>query len=452
MGNLNSVCTVTISSSSRTPSQVGFGTPLIAGYHTRYVDRVREYSSLDALVADGFSTTVNTVGYAIYKAVQVAFSQNPAPSKVKVGRRANAPAQVIDLTVTDNTTGLLYEVTVGGFAVTYTVTTGQSLAQIATAIQGLLTTALGALATVTTTGSPASTVHIVTTTPGVLLDVTGRSAHLTLRNATADPGLAADLAAINAADSDWYGLALDSNSAAEITVAAAWVASTAFKFGCFDTADTACGDSGSTADILYTEHALTHGKSAIVYNDAALQSCSGIALLAEELPWDPPGKRTWEYKTLRGVPFGTPSETQQSAITTKCGVYYIELAAIGVTRNAKASSGEWIDINVGTDWFIARLQEAVYGLFVNNGKVPYTPQGLALVESVIRGMLLSASSADGKSLLAQNTAETPQNVVMPIWANILPADKAARRLTGVSFSAYYSGAIHSAQLVGTFTV
>jgi|WetSurMetagenome_2_1015567.scaffolds.fasta_scaffold23242_3 hypothetical protein len=450
--NLSNIISITISANTRTPSQVGFGTPLICGYHTRYPARVKEYADLDALVEDGFSTTPGAVGYAIYKAAQVICSQNPRPPSFKVGRRASAPSQVLELTPTATAAGTEYAFTIGGHDIAYTVAGTMTLAQIATAIQGLTTTALGAAATVTTTGTPANTVHIATTDAGALLEVTGKSPNLTFHNATTDPGLAADLAAIALADDDWYGLCLDSNSAAEITVAAAWVEAQLFKIGAFDTSDTACGDVGSTTDVMATEKALSHAKSIILYNDASLLSFTGAGLLAEELAYPIPGKRTWAYKTLRSVPVGNPSTTQQSAIQGKNGNVYVMLKGIGVTLFGKSPDGDYLDLTTGVHWFHARLQERVFGMYVNAGKIPMTSTGITQHESCIRAQMAEATSPDGLSLLASDTKDTPQTVTMPTLASLSTADKANRNLTGCKFSAYFAGAIHKTQMAGTFSV
>jgi hypothetical protein len=90
-------------------TQEAFSVGSVIGYHTHYPDRQRTYTSPAALVADGFSTTE-----PLYRAASIYFDQNPGPTELVVGRRANAYTQTVDLTLTDVTVGDLYSVTVIG--------------------------------------------------------------------------------------------------------------------------------------------------------------------------------------------------------------------------------------------------------------------------------------------------------------------------------------------------
>ena len=56
MSTLTQFANVSITSATQTPSRVGFGTPLVLGYFTAWPDRVRTYSSLTAMVADGINS------------------------------------------------------------------------------------------------------------------------------------------------------------------------------------------------------------------------------------------------------------------------------------------------------------------------------------------------------------------------------------------------------------
>ena len=102
---------VSISNAS-SPTVQGLTTPLIACYHTHYADRVRVYSAatmLTQMVTDGFS--VNEAGY---KAAEAVLAAPLAPSQVCIGRRANPPLQILNLTLTDGTVGDSYNFTLVG--------------------------------------------------------------------------------------------------------------------------------------------------------------------------------------------------------------------------------------------------------------------------------------------------------------------------------------------------
>ena len=80
--SLNDVTRVTISRETAMPTQIGFGTPLVMAYHTKFPERVREYESVDDMLDDGF-----TVNDPAVLAVQAIFSQSPRPASALVGER-----------------------------------------------------------------------------------------------------------------------------------------------------------------------------------------------------------------------------------------------------------------------------------------------------------------------------------------------------------------------------
>ena len=112
--------------------------PMLMGYHTHYVDRVREYSSLAGLVADGFSATG-----PIYRMAQALLAQPIAPSNFKVGRRANAPVHAVELTPLTDVVGNNIQITITscntGVSRTYSqACTGGGVPAEATALAALI--------------------------------------------------------------------------------------------------------------------------------------------------------------------------------------------------------------------------------------------------------------------------------------------------------------------------
>lgn len=130
--SLEDIASVTISSTSQQPTRAGFGTALLLAYHTKNVDRVRSYTSLTALVADGF-----TPQSAVYRAVAAIFSQNPRPVRVKVGRRALPFTQVVRVVpsaLVSASVSETYTLEVDGFEVSYTSDTTGTLAEVCTGL------------------------------------------------------------------------------------------------------------------------------------------------------------------------------------------------------------------------------------------------------------------------------------------------------------------------------
>ena len=110
------------------------------------------------------------------------------------------------------------------------------------------------------------------------------------------------------------------------------------------------------------------------------------------------------------------------------------------------ASGEYIDVVRGRDWLSTRLAEDVFGLFASLEKVPFTDQGIALVETAVRGVLQEGVNA---GLLSSNPAPV---VTVPKAADVSALNKASRMLPDVNFTATLSGAIHKAEINGTISV
>lgn len=431
---LSDLVVVNITAETRTPTQEGFGVLMLAGYHTKYVDRVRSYTSLAGLVSDGFATTD-----PIYKAAAVAFSQNPRPERIKIGRRASPASQSIRLTPTVTTQGFVYRLTVEGTALTYTVLAAATTTTIATAIAALI----DALATVAASSSGAN----ITVTPQVantLVSIESWSPELTVQDLTADPGLAADLTAINAADPDWYGLALDSNGKAEVLAAAAWAESNSKLFVAQS------GDSdvlaAPTTDVFGTLQASAYGRTVPVFHPSICAQWIAVGLMAQRFTAQP-GSDTWAYKTVAGVAVHRAlTSTERTNALAKAATIYETNAGVNVTVGGKVAGGEWADVVRGLDWLRARLRERVFGVMISTPKLPYTQAGIDTVGEAVKGVLdLAASPA--VQLLDNGT----QSVLVPKVGSVSTTDKQNRTLSNVQWSAKLAGAIHLVTVNGTVT-
>jgi len=134
---VESVVDVQISAETRFPTRAGFGTMLVLGYHTAWLERVRVYEELDALADDGITENDPQTG-KIYAAVRAAFSQNPRPRQIKVGRRVGAPDQSIRLTPTSVEEGWTYSFSVGGVPFAYTAQAGDAVGDVTAALEALM--------------------------------------------------------------------------------------------------------------------------------------------------------------------------------------------------------------------------------------------------------------------------------------------------------------------------
>lgn len=259
---------------------------------------------------------------------------------------------------------------------------------------------------------------------------------------TSDTDVTASLAAIQAENDDWYGVVADTSSTGvDAEALAAWVES-AKKFCILWTDDEDTLSSSSTGDLAYKLKALGYDRTAVIYHDG--EGYPDAAWMGEGFPYEP-GESTWAFKTLKGVSPDNLSGSAETALKAKNCNYYHTIGGVNITENGKVASGEFVDIIIGTDWIEARLREAVYSALVNNRKFPYDDNGITAMQGIVNGVL---QQAVGQGILQANSVE----VSVPKYADIPQADRIARKLPDIKFTALYLGAIHAVSISGSISV
>lgn len=265
------------------------------------------------------------------------------------------------------------------------------------------------------------------------------------RKDSGDASIDAALNAIANENNDWYGVVVDQAMVANFADVASWV-ETAKKFAIFWITDVNAYDASKSTDLASVLKLANRNRSAVVWHATPTGGADypDAAWMGEGFPYEP-GTSTWAYKTLNGVTPDTLLASQETALKGKNCNYYMTVGGVSITQEGKVASGEYIDIIIGTDWIEARLREAVYSALVNNRKIPYDDTGIAMIEGLVKGVLNEAAS---KGILQADSIA----VTVPKYADIPQADKLARKLPDVKFSALYQGAIHSVTINGTISV
>lgn len=437
---LEDIVNVQITAQSKTPTRPGFGTPLImaakvpVGPFTGSL--VQQYGSLTEMTDAGF-----LVSDPAYRAATAIFSQNPRVKRLKVGKRSLPFTKTITLECLTAVEGAKYSITLKSTTITYTVPAAATTTSVATAIDGLIDAGTG---THGFTSTNAGAVLTLTQAAGVLSDVSDWSATFRLADTTADPGIATDLAAVFAEDSDWYGLVLDSNSKLEVQAAATWVEANK-RIAVWDTSDTVVLDPGTTTDVASNLKASSYVRSMPLFSSNKMLSYAGAALMGNRFPFSP-GSDTWAFKTLAGVPASKLTDGQiTAAIAKNCSVY-TAVAGLVVTQFGRSSGGEWMDVTRFIDWLTAEIKVRVFQLLVNAQKIPYTDAGVDAVVSVIKGALADGINVGG-------LAASPEPAVdAPLVADVNLIDRGNRNLPDIQFTGRLAGAIHSLEISGTLSI
>ena len=423
-------------------SQQGFGTPLIAAVHNFWPERVRTFSELAELVTPPLNVPTT---HPIYLAAKAFKSQQPSPAQFKVGKRSTLGVQAFELIPAVTAAGALYNFSIDGAALTYTLAPAGTLAQACTGIAAAITAAVPAL-DVTATAT-ATKVTVAGKTNGVRHAFSCASANITYSETTPDPGIESDLAAIWAADQGWYGLVIDSVGGAEIMAAANWAEAIADEQGMLFFANTqdAGGLGSGTTDVLSQLKAAGLQRTIPLWHHRAAEQMPAAAWAGKMLP-KAPGSANWAHKSLAAVDVSVLSDTERGNLKGKNANYYVAVKGIGFTLDGRAAGGRFADISHGIDWFEARLEERVVLLFANNDRVPYTDAGVQLIRGQVDAQILAGITAG----VIDPTQAWWTSV--PAVADVDPNDKIARILRNVRFQFVLQGAINKVLINGTVLV
>ncbi len=440
---INEVVQVSITANSKTPSRRGFGTPLVLTYHTRFAEAYRVYTDLAGMAADGFTSYDEA-----YRKASALFAQNPTVEQVVVGRLPSAPAFTTLVTVTSAVEGqhVMFKVVEPATGVVqqidYTIPASATTTTVATAIELLVEAFTGV--------DSSSAGAAITITP----TVAGRKVHVydlvnaTVAETTADAGFDDELTALQALNDDWYFILIGSSSPANVAAVSAWALANPPKLFFWDSSDsslpagvTTSGTIGETAAAL---KAASNNRSIGIYHPISTEAAAA-AWVGVGAPPDP-GSITWALKTLLGVTAKSLTATQRVNLEAVNVNHYQPVRSIPVTRKGVVASGEWIDVIHGIDALTADMQESVFALLANSLKVPFTGAGLDVIQSATETSLKRFEGSDDQpGLLIPRQSK----VIMPALSSISTADKAARQLKNVRFTALLAGAIHFVSIVGT---
>lgn len=441
--SLADIVDVQVDATTTTPSRASYGTPMIAAYHTKNTDRIREYESLADMADDNF-----TVADAAYRAAAAVFSQNPRPTSVKIGRLTTGAVQTVELTPNPSVANsTVYAGTVGSEAWTFTSDGSATIAEWATGVASAINALTGAF---TATGASGTKVVVTSDVAGVNFAFAQTTDNVFIANMTPDTsGIAAQLAAISVIDDDWYGVILASKGQAEILAAALYL-ETVNKIFVVSTNDvlalgTIAATPGADGDVLAKLFYFGYARTVGMWHETAMTTYPEAAWLGKVLP-DDPGSNTWAFKTLAGITPSNLTATQKNNLEARNANYYEEVAGISITRkDGISASGEYADITVFSDWLRGEIMADVLSVFVNAKKVPFTDGGIAMLQAPVLGVMQRGADAGG---LIRETIV----VTVPKRTATTVADRSNRILRTITASADLAGAIHSTAIRVTLSV
>jgi hypothetical protein len=403
------------------------------------------------MITDGF-----VVSDEIYIAATILVSQSPRPQTFKVlcGRSdftfagrltcTNTPAtDVISMTIRGEnpaSAGTVLEETVS------VTGTGAAIAN-GTALHAALAA----------TGFDPGTVTFTDNGDGTV-DIDGAAANdiawvddlynVTYEDQTADRGIAADIAAILAADSDWYELIpADAYGEAELTLISAAINAATNKFCSLATQDSEVVAGTGIGQVVSL---LSSTKTMVTYSAHGMDEFPSAAISGRFLALAP-GTYMRAFTSLTGV---TPSDLTAAQLAFLEADFVnsytgVEIGGVTVVSGdlqrgwCSNSTESFADTYRLIDATVVEIQQRIFSALRAADKIPMTNQGL----TTIKGAILEAIKSFGPIAYDQGTIVA--NV--PDANDISAADRAARTVPSVSASARFAGGVNQVAIALTLS-
>lgn len=167
--------------------------------------------------------------------------------------------------------------------------------------------------------------------------------------------------------------------------------------------------------------------------------------LASYLATAPVGGVTAKFKTINGVLESNITQAELNQLHEDNGFSYVRKGGVLQTSEGMTTSGEYIDVVMGGHWIKFRMEEELMLLTVQNPKIPYSNEGIAMLVSacdtvlkraVAQGIILEEQGVGVYNIEYMLREDTPKN------------DIANRKYNGIKWTATLAGAIHGGIISG----
>lgn len=441
------IAIVNVNLQTATAQGADFGTQLFIGAHARFRERVRTYTSLTAAATD-FETTSNE-----YKALQAAFSQNPPPPQMKIGRM-NSTTTLTPTGVADGSVHTVrVEVNEADFVLaTFTAGAVDTAETVATALKAAIDGNALVAAHVTTAvvgAGAAGTLTIVATTPATdeysISGLVGLTESYTTSETAADA-----LSAIENVDDGFAFVTAYSHVEAFVLAMAAAIETRKKLYFVSSQDELVLATLATPAtDIFGKLTDLNYLRTVTFYNQAADTTFPECAFIAK---WSgtTPGTEQWSIKTLAGVASSTAlnggstpvplSATQKGNLDARNTNFIDTQRGLDIVYGGKVAAGtqEWIDVVRFRDYVEDQTEISLFNLKYNMQKVPYDNDGINSIQGACTTVWDRFTSRPGqpKGLVG----EKPYTLSFPTAAQVSATDKTNREYKP-SATLFLSGAI-----------
>lgn len=165
-----------------------------------------------------------------------------------------------------------------------------------------------------------------------------------------------------------------------------------------------------------------------------------------------PGSVAWFHAKLQGLLEGTYKYSELAMLEEAHILSWWETPiGIWATTGGQAINGFWADLTHAIDFLEAQIKEAIWDLFVQRDKIPYTDEGILTIACVVESVLHRCAGAP-YWIIATDLAGRPLcRVIPPRRADIDPLEVKCRHIPDLPFVATVAGAVKSVVVNGVLT-
>lgn len=192
---------------------------------------------------------------------------------------------------------------------------------------------------------------------------------------------------------------------------------------------------------------LKYDRTFLVYHTTEANAAAAVVGATVGLPV---GSFTYKNMKIKGVAAEDVTATEIEDIHKKGVITIVEKVGDVVTSDGIVTSGQYADVVDSKDYIVQNITYKTQKVFNNNDKVPYTNQGIAMLETAT---LEALKSAYNNGMIATNDDGTPAySTAFALRSETTETDRSTRSYPYGTFEFALAGAIHTVVVTGTVTV
>lgn len=233
---------------------------------------------------------------------------------------------------------------------------------------------------------------------------------------------------INNQNSDWFTLVATTNEKEVIEKLSKWsMANEKLYFV-------------TTQDLTIVEN-IESSNTAIGYHDDVEDYFTEG--LATNLAMALPGSITAKFETVAGSKPAKISLTELTKLHKDNGFSYVRKKGRNYVSEGKMTDGSYIDTVIGSYFIKFRIEEALFLLAMNHGKIGYDDSGIGMIVGEVETVLKTATA---QGIILKKDGKGVYKITALRRNEVSKNDVANRKYNGISVKATVAGAIHSAEI------